>query len=148
MLIYRLNYANDVSYGVLLEIGKAVQAGLPVDLNMGHVNVIWQQDANEVAIRSLLHCANPPKLLNVTGPETASVRWIAQEFGRLMGKVPVFTGEEQATALLSNSAECFRLFGYPSVSLKEMIELDAAWLLEGGKTLNKPTHFQERKGNF
>lgn len=148
MLIYRLNYANDVSYGVLLEIGKAVKEGMPIDLNMGHVNVIWQQDANEVAIRSLLHCSNPPKLLNVTGPETASVRWIAQEFGRLMGKVPVFTGEEQGTALLSNSSECFRLFGYPSVSLKEMIELDAAWLLEGGKTLNKPTHFQERKGNF
>jgi nucleoside-diphosphate-sugar epimerase len=148
MLIYRLNYANDVSYGVLLEIGKAVKDGLPIDLNMGHVNVIWQQDANEVAIRSLLHCSNPPKLLNVTGPETAPVRWIAQEFGRIMGKPPVFTGEEQGTALLSNSSECFKLFGYPSVSIKEMIELDAAWLLEGGKTLNKPTHFQERKGNF
>lgn len=148
MLIYRLNYANDVSYGVLLEIGKTVAAGLPLDLNMGHVNVIWQQDANEIAIRSLLHCSNPPKLLNVTGPETASVRWIAEEFGRLLGKKPVFTGEEQPTALLSNSGECFRLFGYPSVTLKEMIELDAAWLQEGGKTLNKPTHFQERKGNF
>ncbi len=148
MLIYRLNYANDVSYGVLLEIGKAVKEGLPLDLNMGHVNVIWQQDANEIAIRSLLHCSNPPKLLNVTGPETASVRWIAEEFGRLMGKKPVFTGEEQPTALLSNAGECFRLFGYPSVSLKEMIELDAAWLLQGGKTLNKPTHFQERQGNF
>lgn len=148
MLMYRLNYANDVSYGTLLEIGRSVKEGLPVDLNMGHLNVIWQQDANEVALRSLLHCSNPPKLLNVTGPETVPVRWIAQEFGRLMNRVPVFTGEEQDTALLSNAAECFRLFGYPSVSLKEMIELDAAWLLEGGKTLNKPTHFQERKGNF
>ncbi|MBO9619586.1 MAG: NAD(P)-dependent oxidoreductase [Niabella sp.] len=148
LLIYRLNYANDVSYGVLLEIGKAVLAGTPVDLNMGHVNVIWQQDANEIAIRSLLHCSRPPKLLNVTGPETASVRWIAEEFGRLMGKQPVFTGQEQSTALLSNAGECFRLFGYPSVSLKEMIGLDAAWLLNGGKTLNKPTHFQEREGKF
>ncbi|MHA4808948.1 NAD-dependent epimerase/dehydratase family protein [Flavitalea flava] len=148
MLMYRLNYANDVSYGVLLEIGKAVKEGLPLDLNMGHVNVIWQQDANEIAIRSLLHCSNPPKLLNVAGPETASVRWIAEEFGRLMGRNPVFTGEEQSTALLSNAGESFRLFGYPSVSLKEIIELDAAWLSEGGKTLNKPTHFQERKGNF
>lgn len=148
MLIYRLNYANDVSYGVLLEIGKAVKEGLPLDLNMGHVNVIWQQDANEIAIRSLLHCSNPPKLLNVAGPETVSVRWIAEEFGRLMDKAPVFTGEEQPTALLSNAGECFRLFGYPSVSLKEMIALDAAWLSAGGKTLNKPTHFQERKGNF
>ena len=148
MLMYRLNYANDVSYGVLLEIGKAVKEGLAIDLNMGHVNVIWQQDANEIAIRSLLHCSNPPKLLNVTGPETASVRWIAEEFGRILGRNPVFTGEEQSTALLNNAAESFRLFGYPSVSLKEMIELDAAWLLEGGKTLNKPSHFQERKGKY
>jgi hypothetical protein len=148
MLIYRLNYANDVSYGVLLEIGRSVLEGRPIDLSMGHVNVIWQQDANEIALRSLLHCANPPKILNVTGPETASVRWIAHEFGRLFGKQPQFTGEEQDTALLSNAAECFRLFGYPSFSLREMIELDAAWLQEGGKTLNKPTHFQERKGNF
>ena len=148
MLIYRLNYANDVSYGVLLEIGRSVLEERPIDLSMGHVNVIWQQDANEIALRSLLHCDNPPKILNVTGPETASVRWIAHEFVRLFGKQPQFTREEQDTALLSNAAECFRLFGYPSFSLREMIELDAAWLLEGGKTLNKPTHFQERKGNF
>ena len=147
-LIYRLNYANDVSYGVLLEIAKSVMEGRPVDLAMGHVNVIWQQDADEIAIRSLLHCSNPVKLLNVTGPETAAVRWIATEFGKLLGKEPLFEGEEQPTALLSNSAECFRLFGYPQVTLKQMIEIDAAWLLAGGKTINKPTHFQERKGNF
>lgn len=148
LLIYRLNYANDVSYGVLLEIAKCVKEGKPLDLNMGHVNVIWQQDANEVAIRSLLHCSNPPKILNVTGPETASVRWIAEEYGKLFGTEPVFTGEEQGTALLSNAAECFRLFGYPSVTLKEMIRLDAEWLISNGKTINKPTHFQERQGNF
>ena len=148
VLIYRLNYANDVGYGVLLEIGKSVKAQKPIDLNMGHVNVIWQGDANEIALRALHHCAVPAKLLNVTGPETAAVRWIANEFGKLFAEPPIFTGEEQATALLSNATESFRLFGYPRVGLKQMIQLLARWIEEGGKTINKETHFQERKGKF
>ena len=148
LLIYRLNYANDVSYGVLIEIAKKVSTATEIDLNMGHVNVIWQKDADEIALRSLLHCTAPAKLLNVAGPETAPVRWIAEEFGKLMGKKPVFTGKEQETALLSNAAESFSLFGYPSFSLKQMIQLVALWLQNDGKTLNKPTHFQERQGKF
>jgi len=75
LLIYRLNYANDVSYGVLLEIAKSVKEGKTIDLNMGHVNVIWQGDANEIALRAWQHCQAPAKVLNVTGPETVSVRW-------------------------------------------------------------------------
>lgn len=115
---------------------------------MGHVNVIWQGDANEIALRAFQHCAVPAKLLNVTGPETAPVRWIAGEFGKLFAEPPIFTGEEQATALLSNASESFRLFGYPRVGLKQMIQLLARWIKEGGKTINKETHFQERKGKF
>ncbi|MCE7063137.1 NAD(P)-dependent oxidoreductase [Dyadobacter sp. CY343] len=148
LLIYRLNYAIDFRYGVLLEIAKSVLNGKPIDVSMGHVNVIWQGDANEMAIRSLLHCEAPAKLLNITGPETVSLRWLAQEFGRIFNTVPEFLGEEQPTALLSNAAESFRLFGYPRTTLKQMIGITAQWLLEGGQTINKPTHFQERKGHF
>ncbi|MHA4809749.1 NAD-dependent epimerase/dehydratase family protein [Flavitalea flava] len=148
LLIYRLNYANDLSYGVLLEIAKSVNAGKPIDLKMGNVNVIWQGDANEIALRSLLHCSVPPKILNVTGPEILSVRWIAEQFGMLFGKNPVFVQEEQATALLSNASECTRLFGYPRVPPKKIIELLAEWLEAGGKTINKETHFQERTGKY
>ncbi|CAG5068059.1 hypothetical protein DYBT9623_00787 [Dyadobacter sp. CECT 9623] len=148
LLIYRLNYAIDFRYGVLLEIAKSVLNGKPIDVSMGHVNVIWQGDANEMAIRSLLHCEAPAKLLNITGPETVSLRWLAQEFGRIFNTVPELLGEEQPTALLSNAAESFRLFGYPRTTLKQMIGITAQWLLEGGQTINKPTHFQERKGQF
>lgn len=148
LLIYRLNYANDVTYGVLLEIARSVKDNKAIDLKMGNVNVIWQGDANEIAIRSLLHCAVPPKILNVTGPEILSVRWIAGEFGRLFGKTPVFLHEEQSTALLSNASECTRLFGYPRVSPKKIIDLVAEWLQKGGKTIDKETHFQERSGKF
>lgn len=148
LLIFRLNYANDTSYGVLLEIARSVREDKPIDLSMGHVNVIWQADANEMAIRALHHCEVPSKILNIAGPETASVRWLAEEFGRMYGKRPVFTNEEQSTALLSNAAEAYRLFGYPKFPLKKMIEVLVEWINQGGKILNKPTHFQERKGQF
>jgi nucleoside-diphosphate-sugar epimerase len=148
VLIYRLNYANDVTYGVLLEIAKSVYNKRPIDVSMGHVNVIWQGDANEIAIRALHYCTTPAKILNVSGPETASVGWIAKEFGKLLGEVPTFINEAKDTALLSNTAESALLFGYPSVTIKQMIELIAGWIKEGGKTIDKPTHFEERAGQY
>ncbi len=148
ILIYRLNYANDVTYGVLLEIAKSVRDKKPIDLRMGYVNVIWQGDANEMALRALHHCNVPSKILNVTGPETIPVRWLANEFGKLLEQTPEFINSEEDTALLSNASECCRLFGHPNVSLQKMIEVIVAWLSEGGKTINKPTHFQERSGQF
>jgi len=147
-LIYRLNYAIDLRYGVLLEIAKSVAEERPVDLTTGFVNVIWQGDANEIAIRALRHCEVPAKLLNVTGPETVSVKWLAEQFGTQFGKAPRFVNEPQATALLSNASLAHQLFGYPRVTLRQMIDLTSAWVRQGGKTLNKPTHFQERNGKF
>lgn len=148
LLIYRLNYANDVSYGVLLEVARLVKEKKPIDLGMGHVNVIWQGDANEMALRAFNHCAVPAKILNITGPETILVRWLAEQFGNMFGQTPQFINQEQDTALLSNAAEAFSLFGYPKVPLKKMMELLVKWINEGGKIINKPTHFQERKGQF
>lgn len=147
-LIYRLNYAIDLRYGVILEVAKSVIEGRPIDLTTGNVNVIWQGDANEIALRCFRHCNVPAKLLNVTGPETVSIQWLAQQIGNLVDKKPVFTNEVQPTALLSNASECHRLFGYPRVTLKQMIEITVAWLQRGGATINKPTHFQERKGQY
>lgn len=147
-LIYRLNYAIDLRYGVLLEIAKAVFENKPVDLTTGNVNVIWQGDANEIAIRSLLHCDVPAKILNVTGPETVSVQWLATQFGVLLDKSPIFINEAQPTALLSNASLAHQLFGYPTVPLRQMINITAEWVRAGGKTIDKPTHFQERKGKF
>jgi nucleoside-diphosphate-sugar epimerase len=148
ILLYRLNFAVDVTYGVLVEIGSAVKDRREIDLGMGHFNVIWQGDANEIALRALHHCNVPAKILNVTGPETISVRWCAEEFGRLFGEEPRFKNDEQPTSYLNNAAECFKLFGYPRVTLKEMMELLAEWMMSGGRKINKPTHFQERKGKY
>jgi nucleoside-diphosphate-sugar epimerase len=148
ILIYRLNYAIDFRYGVLLEVAKSVLEEREINLTTGHANVIWQGDANEYALRSLKFCDTPPRILNITGPETVSIRWAAQEFGKIFNKKPKYVNEEQSTALLNNAATAHQLFGYPKVSLKTMIEILATWLSSGGETINKPTHFQERKGAF
>ena len=148
MLLYRLNYALDLRYGVLLEVAKAVNDEKAIDLSMGYANVIWQGDANEYAIRCLLHCESPAKKLNVTGPETVAIRWLANEFGNLLDKTPVFVNEPAESALLNNSNQAFEQFGLPLVKLEDMIQWTAEWIQLGGKQLNKPTHFQERKGDF
>ena len=148
LLIYRLNYAIDVRYGILLEVAKSVLNEKPIDLTTGNVNVIWQGDANEIALRSFLHCSSPAKILNVTGPETVSIKWLAEQFGILFNKKPQFVNEAQPTALLNNASLAHKLFGYPRVTLRQMIDLIAGWLKGGGATINKPTHFQERKGQF
>lgn len=148
VLIYRLNYAVDFRYGVLVEIAKSVLAEKAIDLTTENVNVIWQGDANEIALRSLRHCTSPATVLNVTGPEILSVRWIAQRFGALFNKEPQFINQPAPTALLNNASACHKLFGYPRTSIREAIEITAKWLQEGGELWNKDTHFQERKGNF
>lgn len=146
--ILRLNYAIDLRYGVLLDIGAAVFERRPVDLRMALVNVIWQGDANSVCLRSFAHCQSPPLFLNLTGPETLSVRYIAEEFGRRFKLQPTFSSAEMSTSLLSNAAKAHQLFGYPTVTVTEMIDWTAAWISAGGSRLNKATHFQVRDGKF
>lgn len=148
MAILRLNYAVETRYGVLLDIGTRVFERKPIDLGMGCANVIWQGDANSICLRSFAHASSPPFILNLTGPETLSVRWIARRFGEYLGVEPVLEGEERPTALLNNAARSFRLFGYPTVSVDELVEWTANWIGSGGRTLNKPTHFEARDGKF
>ena len=148
MAILRLNYAIDLRYGILLDIAEKVYAEELISLKMGNVNVIWQGDANAIALRAFAHCQSPPLILNVTGPETVSIRSLASRFGTLFNKSPIFEGQEAETALLSNASRCHQRFGYPSVSLEQMIEWVAEWVRIGGATLRKPTHFEVRDGKF
>jgi len=146
--LLRLNYAIDMRYGVLLDIGLKVYQQRPVNLAMGLANVIWQGDANSVCLRSFSLCQSPPAILNLTGPETLSVRSLARRFGEHFGVEPVFEGAEGETALLNNAARCHSIFGYPEVSLEQMIEWLVGWIKLGGVMWNKPTHFEVRDGKF
>ena len=146
--LFRLNYAIDMRYGVLHDIGRKVRDGETIDLAMGHVNVIWQGDANTVALRCLAHTTTPTSPINVTGPETIEVRGIANEFGKLMGKTPRVSGREAATGWLNNAGRMVREFGPPTVPLARMIEWTADWLVRDMATLNKPTHYEVRDGRY
>ncbi|WP_326676263.1 NAD-dependent epimerase/dehydratase family protein [Streptomyces sp. NBC_01237] len=145
----RLNYAVDLRYGVLADIASRVSAGEPVDVTTGHANVVWQGYANEVALRSLLHATDGTAFtLNLTGPETASVRRLAQWFGEEFDREPVFAGAEAPTALLSDASRCHALFGYPDVTLRTLVAWQADWLRRGLPLSGKPTKFQVRDGRF
>jgi nucleoside-diphosphate-sugar epimerase len=148
LALIRLNYAVEMRYGVLVDIGRNVMAGQPVDVTMSAVNVIWQRYANEVTLRALSHAAPDPFVLNLAGPETLAVRQVATAFGAQFGIEPQFTGVEASAALLSNSAKCMRMFGYPDVTPAELIEWTAQWLKADLPLLNKPTGFQKRDGKF
>ncbi len=148
MLIYRLNYAVDLRYGVLHDIAENIMKDRPISVDTPAFNCIWQQDANEIAIRSLLHTQYPIARLNVTGPETVSVRDAADQLGRLLKKEPQFIGEEKSKAYLNNAGKAIRLFGYPKVGINELIEMQGDWILSGGRSLGKATHFEERGGNY
>jgi nucleoside-diphosphate-sugar epimerase len=148
VVLLRLNYAVELRYGVLVDLARKVYSREPIDVTMGHVNVIWQGDANSVCLRSFSLCQSPPAVLNLTGPGTLSVRKLAIDFGRRFGIEPVFTGREAETALLNNASRCHALFGLPRVTLDEMLDAVAHWITAGGRLLDKPTHFEVRNGRF
>lgn len=146
--IIRLNYAIDLRYGVLADIGLRVWHGEPVSLAMGHVNVIWQGDASRIAVEALPHAATPPFVVNVTGTDTLAVRDIAEKFARVLEKPVRFQGKERADALLSNTDRMRSTFSAPDVPLEAMIQWIADWIRADRPMLGKPTHFEERSGKF
>jgi nucleoside-diphosphate-sugar epimerase len=147
--LLRLNYAIDPRYGVLHDIAMKVASGTPVDLAVANLNCIWQGDVLERTLLAFGLAASPAFVLNISGPETASVRRVATEFGKRFGKSPVFTGGgESGKAYLNDASLSFKLFGYPRVSLAEMIDVQADWIASGGASLGKPTHFETTDGNY
>ena len=146
--IVRLNYAIDLRYGVLVDLALAVQRGDPIDLRMGHVNIIWQGEANARAIACIEHAAVPPFIVNVTGPQVLSVRTLASRFGKLLGREPRFVGEEAPDALLGNTDRMQELLGPAIMPVDWMVAAVAEWITAGNPLLGKPTSFQTRDGRF
>ncbi|HEX8851031.1 MAG TPA: NAD(P)-dependent oxidoreductase [Gemmatimonadaceae bacterium] len=146
--IVRLNYAIDLRYGVLVDLALAILDERPIPLAMGHVNVIWQGDANRAAIELLPHAATPPLVVNVTGAETLAVRDLARELAHRLGREAHFEGKEARDALLSDTTRMRSLLAAPEVPVATMLEWVAEWTRAGRPLLGKPTHFETRDGAF
>jgi len=146
---FRLNYAIDLRYGVLYDIGIKVYRSKPVELAVSHFNCIWQGDANRMALLCIGQCNTPPAILNITGAETISVMETAEKFARYFKKEVEFMNEvPNSTMYLSDASKSIELFGKPAVSLDKMIEWQANWIALGGRSLDKPTHFEVTSGSF
>jgi nucleoside-diphosphate-sugar epimerase len=146
--LLRLSYAIDMRYGVLHDLAARILAGRPVDLTMGHLNMIWQGDANEVALRSLARCTTPTSALNVSGPEIQGVRTLAERLGEHLGRAPTFAGEEADDAWVVDCTEMARAFGPPRVPAERLVAWQADWLQRGLPSLGRDTHFEVRHGRF
>jgi len=147
-VLIRLNYACDLRYGVMVDLAQRVWHQQAVDLGMGYFNTIWQGDANVMIVQALTRTSRPPAILNVTGPETLSIRQTCEQLGRIMGRTPRFSSQESGTALLSDARLAIDWFGPPRLTAQALLAWVAEWVMKGGATLNKPTHFEARDGKF
>jgi nucleoside-diphosphate-sugar epimerase len=146
--IIRLNYALDLRYGVLHDLAARIHAHQAVDVTMGYVNCIWQGDANDMILRALGLAQAPALHLNVSGSEVLSIRALAGELAAQLEAPLQITGSEAPTALLSNSGLAIARLGAPRVSTSTMLRWSAHWIKQGGRSLNKPTHFEVRDGVY
>jgi nucleoside-diphosphate-sugar epimerase len=147
--IVRLNYAHDLRYGVLTDIAARLTQGERVPLAMGWVNVIWQGDANALALAALANASAPePYVVNVAGPQTLRVADLTRALASRFGIEPSFEGREAPNALLSNSERMMKLLGDPLLPLQTLLDWVAGWMIRGGTLLDKPTHFETRDGRF
>lgn len=148
LLIVRLFYATEPRYGILRDLADKVWQQEPIDLTMGYVNQIWQGDANAYLCRFFPLCHSPADLINLTGPQTLSVRALAEQLGEIMDKTPRFAGAEAPDALLGDSRRLCAEFGRPRVGPQQMLHAVAEWVMAGGPSLGKPTQYESRSGQF
>ncbi len=147
-IILRLNYAVEPRYGVLTDLALKIAAHDPIHLSMPAVNLIWQGEANSAVLRSLLHTRPDAPKLNLTGLETLFIEDLARGLASRLELPVSFTGTPAPTALLNDARQAAALLGPPIVSIEQMLDWTAAWIRDGGRHLNKPTHFETRDGKF
>lgn len=148
LALLRLNYAVELRYGVLVDIAQKVLAGESIDLTSGYFNCLWQGDANDLILRSLALASHPPRAFNLTSPVTYRVRDVAVRFSELLRRPARCVGQEADTALLSNASPLCAELGSPTTPFETVLRWIAQWVQSGGRSLNRPTHFEVRNGVY
>ncbi len=123
----------------------------PVALyRLNYACVIWQRDANDIALRLLTHAAVPAVPVNVTGLEVHRVRALATALGDRLGVAPQFTGDEAPDALLSDARALRGRFGdtLDLMPLETLLDWTVEWVRDGRPLLGKATKFEVRDGKF
>lgn len=150
LVLYRLFYACDLRYGVVTDIALRIAQGVPVSLATPAVNVIWQADANRLALRSLGAASSPATALNVTGP-IVSVRAIAEHLARAMNRDVQFTdvsANEDGPTLVANTSRLQQLLPTQLMEIAELSSHAADWVSNNRPLLSKPTKFDVRDGKY
>jgi nucleoside-diphosphate-sugar epimerase len=152
VLRFRLCYACDLRYGVVTDIATRVAHGEAVPLAMGYANVIWQRDANALALRALAVADADAPALNVSGP-IASVRAMAQQLGAHLERPATFSGTEADDALLVHLDALHAALPPETgadapLPLETLLAWSADWIRGGGRLLGKPTRFDVRGGTY
>lgn len=146
--IVRLFYATELRYGILIDIAQKIYSQTPINLAMGHVNQIWQGDANAYLAQMFPLCNSPANIINMTGKNVLSVRELSTALGEKMGITPIFEGTESDNALLGDATKMFDQLGTPQIPIDTIVNWVAHWVTHDGKTLGKPTKYESRTGKF
>jgi nucleoside-diphosphate-sugar epimerase len=144
---YRLGYAQHLAYGVVVDLAKSILEGKEISVAVPYVNLVSQRDANDRAIRALELCANPPSILNVSGPVVA-VRDLAGRLGEMLDKKPLLVGEEPKLSQIINDDLCVRRFGKYNDTLEDITTAAVKWVKGRGEYWGKPTKFGEAKREY
>ena len=147
LLLYRLFYACDLRYGVITDLVLRVLRGETISLATPLANVIWQADANRLALRALAAATVPSVAFNVTGP-AVRIRDVVERIGAVLGVMPHFADDVGTDALLANIDALHATLPYDALPLETLIAWAIAWIRQDGRLLGKPTKFEVRDGRF
>ena len=147
LLLYRLFYACDLRYGVVTDIALRVFRGEPVSLATRAANVIWQGDANNLALRALAAATVPAVAVNVTG-NIALVKSIAERVANNLSRDVTYVDDVQGDLLLANTDKLQQLMPFDGLPLNTLCDWASEWVQSGAELLNKPTKYDVRDGKF
>ena len=147
--IIRLNYAIDMRYGVLHDVATRVLTGQAINLETGHVNVIWQGDANSMVLRALGSLHDADDAAQCQRPRNRQ-RALARRDVRPALRPAAGVRRRRGAGRLAGQHRRRRCgcSAIRSVSLARLIDWTADWVGRDMPALGKDTHYDTRDGQF